>query len=150
MSFLLPELILKIKKYCDYQERCHKEVRNKLFEMGCNNDEVDEILVQLIETGYLNEERFAIAYSGGKFRTKKWGRNKIKHELKFRNISDYCIKKALAEIDEDVYFKNLIELIEKKKIKKNDFITKQKVISWLMGRGYELDLIKKAIELNQK
>ena len=121
MSFLNPEIILKIKKYCDYQERCHKEVKNKLYEMGCNSDSVGEITVLLIEAGYLNEERFAKAFVRGKFKIKKWGKVKIKHELKLRDISEYCIKKALLEIDEDDYLNTLNELVAKKKFRKNDF-----------------------------
>lgn len=150
MTVVTAEIVSKIKKYCDYQERCHKEVRNKLYEMGCNSENVGQIMVQLIESGYLNEERFARAYAGGKFRIKKWGRVKIKHELKLREISEYCIKKAMTEIDEDAYFKVLNELVLKKKIKKNDFGDRQKTMKWLMGKGFEYDLIKQAIDSNFK
>lgn len=144
------EIILKITKYCDYQERCHKEVKNKLYELGCNTNEVDEITVLLIEKGILNEERFAIAFAGGKHRTKKWGKIKIKYELKQRGITEYCIKKALSEIDEQKYFETLNDLVIKSKIRKNDFKTIQKTTKWLMSKGYEIFLIKNAIELNQK
>ncbi|NUM32376.1 MAG: RecX family transcriptional regulator [Bacteroidetes bacterium] len=150
MSTIPPEIIIKIKKYCDYQERCHKEVRNKLYEMGCKTETIGQIIVHLIDAGYLNEERFAKAFAGGKFRTKKWGRLKIRQELKFREITEYCIKKAMNEIDENEYLSVLKELVLKKKIRKNDFYQKQKTIKWLMSKGYEIELIKKAIELNQK
>jgi regulatory protein len=114
MSFLLPEIILKLQNYCAYQERCHQEVKNKLYELGCNTDTVNDVMVKLIETGFLNEERFAKAFAGGKFRTKKWGRLKIIRELKSRKISDYCIKSGLREIDEDIYIQTMQDLILKK------------------------------------
>lgn len=93
----------KIKHYCAYQERSHKEVKEKLFSFGLYKTEVETLIVQLIEENYLNEERFAIAYAGGKFRIKLWGRQKIKYALKQKQVSDYCIKKALMAIDNDEY-----------------------------------------------
>ena len=92
-----------ILHYCKYQERCHSEVRNKLYELGFTTPEVEQQLTGLIETGVLNEERFAKAFAGGKFRMKQWGREKIKQQLKLRKISDYCIKKAMTEIPGEDY-----------------------------------------------
>ena len=101
-------------------------------------------MVKLIETNFLNEERFAKAYAGGKFRTKKWGRLKIKRELTARKISDYCIKSAMKEIPEKDYWQCLVQLIEKKLPSKSTWKDQQKITTWLMGRGFELDLIKEA------
>ncbi|HRD43896.1 MAG TPA: RecX family transcriptional regulator, partial [Ferruginibacter sp.] len=97
----------KIKHYCAYQERSHKEVKEKLYGFGLYKAEVELLLTQLIEENYLNEERFATAFAGGKFRMKQWGRQKIKYELKQKQVSDYCIKKALAAIDGEQYEKIL-------------------------------------------
>src|ERR1700733_4629305 len=108
------ELKAAILHYCKYQERCHAEVRNKLYELGCTTPEVEQTLTGLIETGVLNEERFAKAYAGGKFRMKQWGREKIKQQLKLRKISDYCIKKALLEISPDDYEITLNKIAFKK------------------------------------
>ncbi|HEV8079593.1 MAG TPA: hypothetical protein VGP43_02700 [Chitinophagaceae bacterium] len=69
----------KIKLYCAYQERCHKEVKEKLYSLGLYKKDVEQLISQMIEENYLNEERFAIQYAGGKFRMNKWGRIKIKH-----------------------------------------------------------------------
>jgi regulatory protein len=74
----------------------------------------DEIIATLIEENYLNEERFAIAYAGGKFRIKGWGRVKIKYELKQKQVSEYCIKKALNQIDETDYVATLTKLASEK------------------------------------
>ncbi len=144
MSFIQPEILAKAQHYCAYQERCHQEVKNKLYELGCNTDTVNEVMVRLIETNFLNEERFAKAFAGGKFRTKKWGRLKIKRELTARKISDYCIKSAMKEIDDKDYWECLVQLIEKKLSVKSYWKEQQKITTWLMGRGFELDLIKEA------
>lgn len=120
------------------------EVRNKLYGYGLIKDDVDELMVRLIEHNFLNEERFARSFAGGKFRVKKWGRNKIVLELKKRQISDFCIRKGLEEIDDDRYLETLRELIEKKtrdyKVK-NVFQRNGKIASYCYSKGYESDLI---------
>ncbi len=142
------EYLEKVRHYCSYQERCHSEVRNKLFELGARGLDLDNIIVRLIEDNFLNEERFAIAYAGGKFRQKKWGRIKITLELKARKISEYCIKKALKEIDEDDYIQTLDNIIYKKsgalKVK-NTIAKKMKLATYGMSRGYEQDLVWSAV-----
>src|SRR5690606_5982087 len=103
-----------IYHYCQYQERCHAEVRNKLYELGCRTPEVEELIAELIEKDLLNEERYARAIARGKFRMKQWGRQKILQQLKLNKISEYCIKKAMTEIDEDEYMQVLQKLAERK------------------------------------
>lgn len=135
----------KIKHYCTYQERCHSEVKDKLYSFGLTKNESDQIISTLIEENYLNEERFAIMYAGGHFRTKHWGRVKIKYELKKKMISPYCIKKALASIDEENYISTLNRLAELKlktlKGEKNLFIRKKKLQDHLLQKGFESDLV---------
>ena len=139
----------KLKHYCAYQERCHSEVKEKLYNLGIWKKYHDEIIATLIEDNYLNEERFAIAYAGGRFRIKKWGRTKIKYELKQKQVSDYCIKKALKKIDEEDYLKVLGKLAKEKYASlKNDqpLIRKKKTITYLQQKGYEYELIIHSIE----
>jgi len=139
------EALQKAKHYCAYQERCHSEVKEKLYGFGLWKNDVEDLLSTLIEEDYLNEERFAIQFAGGRFRMKQWGRVKIKYELKQKKVSDYLIKKALKEIDEDDYLKTLKKLFEQKKkllsAEKNIFIKKRKLQDFLMQKGYELQLI---------
>ncbi len=138
------QALKKLKQYCAYQERCHREVKEKLYALGVWKRDHDEIIATLIEENYLNEERFAIAYAGGKFRIKGWGRVKIKYELKQKRVSEYCIKKALKQIDESNYIDKLTKLaIEKYQSLKAEqyLIRKKKTIDYLVGRGFELDLI---------
>jgi regulatory protein len=148
-NFTPDQSLQKIKQYCAYQERCHKEVREKLHSFGLNKTEVDEIISTLINENYLNEERFAIHYAGGKFRMKQWGKNKIKQALKMKQVSDYCIKKALKEIDEISYEKAFLKLSEQKlkalKSEKNIFVKKRKLQDFLLQRGFESDLVREAV-----
>ncbi len=138
-----------ITRYCQYQPRCHKEVRNKLYELGCTTPEVEEQIIDLIQTGLLNEENYARAIARGKFRMKQWGRRKIVEQLKMQQVSDYCIKKALTEIDEDEYLETLKTLAEKKlkelKSEKNIFTRKQKIYRYLVQKGYESGLAGETI-----
>ncbi|MFT4521101.1 MAG: regulatory protein [Bacteroidia bacterium] len=133
-----------ILKYCSYQERCHAEVRSRLYQYGLPTPEVEENISRLIENNYLNELRFSCAFARGKFKVKKWGRVKIKIELKRRQISEYCIKKALSEIDEEIYLEVLTELIARKRRDyrgSNLFIQNRKVANYCMAKGYEGDLV---------
>jgi regulatory protein len=147
---LTPQQALpKAKNYCAYQERCHSEVQDKLYGYGLNKNEAEEITSILITDNYLNEERFAVHYTGGHFRTKNWGRVKIKYELKKKQVSAYCIQKALAAIDEDEYFKTLDRLAELKlktlKSEKNLFIKKRKLQDHLLQKGFENDLVRSVV-----
>lgn len=143
---LTPKLALpKAKQFCAYQERCHKEVKEKLYEYGLNSVEIDELITILIEENYLNETRFATQYVQGKYRIKHWGRNKIKHQLKLKQISTYNITKALNTIDEVEYLTilNKIALKHFTLQKKGTTAFKiQKTTQHLMQKGFEIDLIK--------
>ena len=134
----------KLRQYCAYQERSHYEVQQKLYELGIRRQDQDEILAALIEEDYLNEERFAVQFVGGKFRMKDWGRRKIYFALKEKRVSDYSIKKALQQIDEEAYIAVLKELAEKKceSLKEEPWLVrKRKTIDYLLQKGYESDLV---------
>lgn len=136
----------KLKQYCAYQERCHAEVKEKLFSYGIYHDDADAIISKLIEENYLNEERFAIHFAGGKFRAKQWGKTKIKYTLKQKGVSEYCIKKAMKSIDPDDYEATLQKLAGQKlatlKSEKNIFIKKRKLQDFLLQRGFESELVR--------
>ena len=140
----------KIKHYCAYQERSHYEVKEKLYSFGLYKNEVEQLISQLIEENYLNEERYAIAFAGGKFRMKQWGKVKIKYELKGKGVSEYNIKKGLAAIDTADYMKTLYKLSDAKiktvKSEKNIFTKKKKVQQYLMQKGFETGLINEIIK----
>ena len=137
------EALQKLKQYCAYQERSHYEAVQKLWDLGVRKSEHDEIVSALIEEDYLNEERFAIQYAGGKFRMKDWGRKKIYHALKEKQVSTYCINKALKGIPEDDYLKTLHSLAEKKwnSLKGEQYVVRQKkTMDYLLQKGYEPEL----------
>jgi regulatory protein len=137
------EGLKKAQAYCAYQERCQQEVRNKLYEWGLWPNDIEKIISDLITDNFLNEERFAKIYAGGKFRIKKWGRNRIILELKKRNISDYCVNRAMKELDEN-YQETLKKIILKKRqeIKEKNSLKKQyKIAQYAISRGFEPELV---------
>lgn len=142
------QALQKLKHYCAYQERCHSEVKEKLYSLGVWKKEHDELISTLIEEKYLNEERYAIAFAGGKWRVKRWGRVKIKYELQQKQVSDYCIKKAMKQIEEDEYQRVLKELADEKyaSLKADQYMIRyKKTLDYLTRRGFEPALIRQAL-----
>jgi regulatory protein len=134
----------RIQRYCAYQERSHQEVRNKLFQYHLSPDDVEEIISKLIIDNFLNEERFAKAYAGGKFRMKKWGKMKIINELNYLGLTERCIDKGLKEIDSSDYRRTLLTLLKKKsaEVKEpNAFIKRNKVARFVIAKGYEPEMV---------
>ena len=145
------EALKKLQRYCAYQDRCHQEVRTKLIELGVYGMDLEEVMTELIADNFLNEERFAKSFAGGKFRIKKWGRTRIVRELKRRNISAYCIRKAMEEIEEEDYLKTLEAVLHKKRpsIKLNDpFKRNARLAQYVINRGFEPGLVWTIIKEN--
>lgn len=145
------QALQKARHYCAYQERSHAEAREKLYSLGLHKHEVEQAIAKLIEENYLNEERFAIQYAGGKFRMKQWGRIKIRYELRQKKISDYCIRKAIESLDEYEYLKTLEKLARKKwmgirGIGTNQFVKMSKTTNYLLQHGFEPDLVKQIVQ----
>lgn len=147
------QALQKLSQYCGYQERCHSEVVDKLYRLGVWKKDHDEIIATLIEENYLNEERFAKLYAGGRFRQKSWGRNKIRYELKLKKVSEYCIKTAMKEIEEAQYHNTLATLFKEKwnslKDEKNRFMKMKKTSDFLLRRGFESHLINELFKTNK-
>ena len=145
-TFTKEQAYQKLRYYCAYQDRCHTEVKTKAYSLGIRKTDVEELTSKLIEEGCLNEERFAKAFAGGKFRIKQWGRIKIRSELKKKQISNYCISAAMDEIDDSKYKEVLHKLAVKKwnAIKgagTNLFVKMTKTRDFLLQRGYESKLV---------
>jgi len=142
----------RMKYYCAYQERCHSEVREKLLSYGVDKLVSENIITQLISEDYLNEERFAKQFAGGKFRLKGWGKYRIEQSLKAKEVSDYCIRKALEGIDNNEYEVTFFKLAEKKRSslngEKNIFIRKRKIKDFLLSKGYAHNMIYAYLEQN--
>jgi regulatory protein len=143
------QAFMKLKHYCGYQERCHSEVKEKAYKLGLRKALVEQLISQLIEEDYLNEERYAKLFVGGYFRQKKWGINKIVYALRQKKLSEYTIKKGLKEIDRDEYEKTATKLIKAKWIllKHEQYINREtKAMSYMMQKGYEPALIQEIIK----
>jgi regulatory protein len=147
------QALQKIRQYCGYQERSHSEVQQKLWDLGVHRSEHDEIISTMIEEDYLNEERFAIQFAGGKFRMKGWGKKKIYYALKEKKVSEYCINKALKQIDEAGYEETLDRLAEKKYalLKGEQYLVrKKKTMDYLLQKGYELPMVTAVVNKLQE
>ena len=147
-TYTIEEAKRALENYCVYQDRCHKEVEEKLFKIGMITKANEVIIPHLIEHNFLNEERFAKSFARGKFRIKKYGRVRITQELKFRNISAYNIKTALKEIEENDYLNTLENLVTQKwetTSESNFYKKKKKVADFLLRKGYESNLIYESL-----
>ncbi len=144
-TYTIKEATRQLERFCMYQERCHKEVRQKLRSMRMIPEAIDQITVHLIEEGFLNEERFAIAFTRGKFRMKNWGKKRLLLELRQKDISEQLIRLALSEIDQTTYLKTFHTLAEKRwkdlESEKDIRIKKKKLADYLKYRGWESDMI---------
>lgn len=143
--------LTKAEQYCAYQERAQQEVRNKLYDWGLYQKDVEQIISNLIENNFLNEERFARIYVKSKFNQKSWGRVKIKQGLKFKQVPDKLIQKALKEIDGDEYMLRLSQIIKKKEatlVEKDSYKCRYKLQQYALSRGFEGDLIGDVLKDN--
>ncbi|MEM9078693.1 MAG: regulatory protein RecX [Bacteroidota bacterium] len=153
VHFSVQDAKKRMEQYCAYQERCHKEVEKKLKDMRMIPEAIDSIMGHLIQENYLNEERFARSFARGKFNIKKWGKNRIKNELKQRDISRFNIQLALKEINEQDYYTTLDELAKKRLSQlsePNKTKRRKKISDYLLYRGWESHLVyEKVMELTQ-
>lgn len=134
----------KAESYCAFQERSQQEVRDKLYSWGLHNQEIEEVISLLIEDNFINEERFALSYTRGKFNLKGWGKIKIQQGLKYKQVSPPLIKIALQSIDRNDYYTKLEEIISKKSLliqETNLFMKKNKLAQYALSRGFESHLI---------
>ena len=146
--YTIKEATERIQAYCAIQDRCQCEVERKMKEWGISDEVIENILTDLILEKFVDEQRFAESFCRGKFRIKRWGKMKIKNELKIKNISENCIQIGLEQIDEKEYTQTLVHLYEKKRNSlkdKNQFIRKVKIAKHLQQKGFESNLIWKLI-----
>ena len=141
--------LAKMRRWCAMQERCTVEVKIHAAASGISDKNTAKIIEQLKEEGFINEERFAKLYAGGKFRNKKWGRSRIKGELRARQISEEAIREGIKEIDEEQYRKNIVEMVEHKIATtdhSNPILFKHRLSKLAIAKGYEPDLVYQIID----
>ena len=147
-SYTVAEAQKKLEYYCAYQERCHLEVIAKLKTLGMISSVIDKIISELIKANYLNETRFTQSFVRGKFRIKKWGKNRILRELKIRDISTFNTKLGMKEISDDSYQKTFYELFEKRRREVKQLTKteqKKKIFSYMSYRGWENSKVYEAL-----
>lgn len=145
----LSDFIKKLEHYCAYQERCHQEVKTKLYQLGCFSTDADEVIYHLITNNYLNEQRFANIFALSKFNQKQWGRYRIEQTLKSKGLSERIIQEALNQISEKDYQKKFLILAQKIWFNtKGKIMTQRKktVYDKLIYKGYERELIHQFLD----
>lgn len=143
-TYTVEEAKRALEKYCAYQDRCHQEIERKLWDMSMIPEARELILLHLMQHDFLNEERFARNFARGKFRIKKWGRQRIKRELKLREISDYNIKAGMSEIPAEEYDEVFAALSRKKflEVREDNVLKKRKkVADYLLRKGFESNIV---------
>jgi regulatory protein len=145
------EALIKARTYCNFRERCHKEVRDKLYELGLWKKDVEELMSVLIEDGLLNEERFAKAFVRGYFTNKRWGKRKLIYELKSKQVGEKLIMSALDEISQDDYHRTIKHLATKKQealkhLDKQEI--RRRTVLYLQQKGYDYSDILSVIDPN--
>jgi regulatory protein len=142
------QVLQKLRFYCRYQQRCQSEIKEKLFELGVNKKDHDELLTELVKENCLNDERFAVAFTSGRFKLKQWGRKKIQKGLREKRVSDEIVQKALEQINTKEYMAILNKLAKERYAAlkhEQHLVRKKKTMDYLIRKGYELDLVRKAI-----
>lgn len=148
-SWSQEEAFEKLTTFCAYQDRCPWEIRRKLYDKGIKDEPAEKLIAELVAEEFVNEERYARSFARGKFRLKKWGKTRIRMELKMREISEDLIRKGLSEIDPDEYYDTLLAQTGKKwerTLESDTYKKKFKVTQYLMNKGFEMDLVKEAVE----
>lgn len=138
-------MLEKLRAFCAYQDRAHSEARKKLHQLGVWGNDEEEIIAALITEGFLNEERYARNYARGKFRTKNWGRRKIEYNLELKQVSPYCIRKGLEEIDEEDYTNTIKKLAARRDAMMRTLPPGQRhhrIKEYLISKGFEPDLVR--------
>lgn len=132
----------KISGYCSAAERCTSEVREKMCKYEFDESELDEIVERLKAEGFIDERRYAEAFTKDKFRFAKWGKRKIEYALRAKGVAGADIQAALETIDEGEYEALRKQLAEAKaktlKGDKNDMTNRAKILRFLASRGFIL------------
>ena len=136
----------KILHYCDYQDRCKKEIFTKLDSYELSESDKDFIVEFLQDEGYINDERYCRSYVKSKLNLKKWGVNKIKLSLITKGVDRDIIDEVVSEIDQDSYKEELVNLLKNKKINESDpYKRKAKLIRYAVGKGYSLSMVMEVL-----
>ena len=143
----LDELMLKAEAYCATAERCCFEVKNKLQQWGATPDEIEQILLHLQSSRYIDEARYCSAFAHDKVRYQGWGRMKIRAALFAKYLPSSLITQALHSLDESEYIDTLKRVVATKKraIKSNDPMAREKLIRFLLQRGFTYDEIEQVV-----
>lgn len=141
---------LKLEAYCAYQDRCTFEIEQKLMNWGLNETDRSALIAYLREQRFLSDERYVESFISGKVKIKRWGRAKIKMQLRQKRIPEDLIQSGMSQIDEELYFTNLSSLMATKlkdlEREKDEYVKKGKLFRFLASKGYHSDEISEVFK----
>ena len=143
------DALLRLEALCARSEQCVADLRQKLYRWGLASNDIDEVITKLIESRFVDDARFAMAYCRDKYRFNKWGRRKIVYGLHMKQISTHNIQAAIQAIDEEEYIKILVELIKSKAkmiVDADTYEGRTRLYRFALSRGYESELVAKIIK----
>jgi len=142
-------ILNKLERYCAYQDRCTRDVEQKLHGWKVPEQEIKRMVEKLKTERMIDDQRFASSFLRGKLSVNKWGRNRIIYELRSRKIPEAMIREVLQEIDEEIYMETIRSLILRKNREINpdkSLNKRQKIINFVVGKGFEPDLVFRVIQ----
>ncbi len=145
------EALIKASGICAKQEKCIADIEKKLFDWKVEPEIREKVIDQLIREKFIDEERYTKFFIKDKFTFNRWGKIKIKWQLKSKNIYGSHVDKELNNINIEEYRETLISLLKNKRksIKDSDkYKIKSSLIRYGSSRGFEPDLIYQVIDEN--
>jgi Uncharacterized protein conserved in bacteria len=147
------EALNKAAAYCTASEHCLSEISTKLSQWGLDSDAQEKILKRLADERFIDEERYCRFFVNDKFKFNKWGKIKIGQALYMKKIPSTVSRKYLDEIDEKEYMNTLRSLLTSKKKSihaSDDYQSNMKLIRFAMSRGFEMNVIRKCMQLSDE
>lgn len=138
---------------CSRQEQCSSNIREKLRNWNVDETDTEKIIQKLIDEKFLDDRRYAGFYAKDKHRFNNWGKIKITHSLRQKRVGEDEIENALSLIEEEDWFLSCLKSVRQKSAslkEENDFTRRGKLFKFAAGRGFEPDLIYKALDQLEK
>lgn len=142
------QALTRVTSLCSASEYCIHDINEKLYRWGISNTDSERIIDYLLDEKYIDEARYAQAYTNDKLRFSHWGRIKIKSMLRMKHISDRDINNAFDNISEEEYESILRDIIKGKAKSEGDaedYASRAKIIRFALQRGFEMGEITKFI-----
>lgn len=142
------EALIRLQDLCARSEQCSPDLRKKLSGWTITSADADRIMESLVKHRFVDDARFARAYTADKLRFSGWGRYKIMRGLMTKRLGREIIETALATIDMEEYTSvaRRVLIVKARAIKEgNTYEGRTKLFRFGASRGFETELIARLI-----